>query len=232
MKFSATITLLTLSFIQNPWCSPPPPRPAPAPEVEPDWASFGPDICHKVPDDFSRWEFYRMSKAIEESDLPWLKQCHQESRRAGFHPFIEHEIISGAISKDGDVLPVLEQLFEDGAMAHPDLLWQTMFAQKGDAFKLLVANGTDPNARTSDSPYQAETVLNSAAILSDVDTIQAMLEAGADPTIRTAKSDNDGSPAVWLNAAGWAKDNNDPKVQVLLRKAVAGLERDRRQVEK
>jgi cytohesin len=79
-------------------------------------------------------------------------------------------------------------------------------ADRFEVVKLLIEAGADPNRRTipgaptpnywRDVRTRGETPLHRAAAYADVDTIQLLLKAGADKTIRDAGGD---SPQTWAS---------------------------------
>ena len=88
----------------------------------------------------------------------------------------------------------------------------------------MVDQGVNINAFFEPAPYFPETILTNTALGGDLPIIQALLDAGSDPRIRTIKSEKDGSPHQWLNAADWARLNDDPSVQVVLRAEILRLD--------
>ena len=222
MKLTSLAFIACIPFFQNLMCatSPPQAKPVVNQQPAPNWQDLAPRLCQTPPADFSTWERRRLALAIADQALPWLETCHQESIAAGTHAFVESEIIQGALYEESDPQPVLKQLFEQGARPTDAHLLHAVFNEQAEAIRLLAAHGANPNALDDDNPNNAQTVLNQAAASAKLHTIQALLDAGADPTIRTATSHKDGTTTPWMNAAQWAHENPDPKVRPLLERAI------------
>lgn len=129
------------------------------------------------------------------------------------------EVLDEALSwaARNDRLEALELLVERGAAVDADVNRGTALAwaaacERADAVRRLLALGADPNARTTfGGPEHGEstTALHLAAQVGHLETIEALLDAGADPTLRDALYD---SPP-----AGWAEHSRRHAASKLLR---------------
>jgi ankyrin repeat protein len=91
---------------------------------------------------------------------------------------------------------------------HPDLVLRAAEVNRPDAVRLLVAVGSDVNAR------HRLTALHEAASEGRLDLVKVLLDLGADPAIRDTAYD--------ATAEGWAEYNRQPEVLAYLKRYGAG----------
>jgi ankyrin repeat protein len=122
------------------------------------------------------------------------------------------EILDEALSwaARNERLESLDLLVARGARVDADvyrgtaLAWASSRGHVAAVLRMLDL-GADPNARTTfggPDHGEAATALHLAAESNRLDVIRALLEAGADPTIRDGRHDH--TPAAWAEYAGHA----------------------------